>query len=70
MTTSRLDIDMDYKHFSDYEVKKLLLQKMRKYESVHYILGWLEMCYLRLGDAESERYIAIKEINRYDGVTK
>lgn len=61
---------MDYKHFTDYEVKKLLMQQMRKYESVNYVSGWLEMCYLQPGDAESERYMAIKEINRYDGVTK
>ena len=61
---------MDYRHFSDYEVKKLLMQQMRKYESVHYVSGWLEMYYLIPGDAEFERYMAIKEINRYDGMTK
>lgn len=70
MTQSRLDIDMDYSSVSDYKIKKLLMMKMQEFESIHYIAGWLEMCYLNPCDAASERSMAIRELIKYNGMVK
>ena len=61
---------MDYSSLSDTKVKKLLMMKMQEFESVHYMLGWLEFSYLNTLDAATERSIAIKEIIKYNGMVK
>jgi hypothetical protein len=60
----------DYSNMTDFEVKKLLIQKMREHESIHYVLGWLERSYCLSSDAEIKRAVAIRELNRYEGMTK
>lgn len=52
-------------YMTDFEVKKLMIQKMREHESIHFVLGWLEMSYCLDSDAEIKRAVAISEINRY-----
>ena len=56
---------MDYDNMSDYELKKMLIKTMKERESIHYVLGWLEMSYCSPTLPEIERDVAIKQLKAY-----
>lgn len=57
---------MDYDSMTDVELKKLLIQTMRERESIHYVLGWLEMSYVLSAYHAGERAIAIRQLREYE----
>jgi hypothetical protein len=56
---------MDYDNMSDYELKKLLIKTMKEHESIHYVLGWLEMSYCSPFPIKTERELAIIKLKAY-----
>lgn len=56
---------MDYDNMTDYELKKLLIKTMKEHESIHYVLGWLEMSYYNPCPDEFERDVAIIKLKAY-----
>lgn len=56
---------MDYDSMTDVELKKLLIQTMRERESIHYVLGWLEMSYVLAACHAGERAVTIKQLEAY-----
>lgn len=56
---------IDYDKLSDYELKKLLIKTMKEHESIHYVLGWLEMSYCCPTTPDTERDVAIKQLKAY-----
>ena len=57
---------MDYDSMTDVELKKLLIKTMRERESIHYVLGWLEMSYVLAAYLDVERAVAIKQLRVYE----
>lgn len=50
---------------TDYELKKLLIKTMKEHESIHYVLGWLEMSYCSPFPLKTERDLAIIKLKAY-----
>ena len=57
---------MDYGSMSDVEIKKLLVEKMKEREGVHYALGWLMEGYFYPQSATTERDVAICQLKKYE----
>ena len=57
---------MDYNDMATKEVKKLLIDKMVELKGVNYALGWLKSAYVYAMDEESERSVAIKQLQEYN----
>ena len=57
---------MDYNDMATKEVKKLLLDKMVELKGVNYAFGWLRSAYVYAMDEDSERSVAIKQLQEYN----
>jgi hypothetical protein len=57
---------MDYNDMTTKEVKKLLIDKMVELKGVNYALGWLRSAYVYAMDEDSERSVAIKQLQEYN----
>ena len=57
---------MNYDDMSTKEVKKLLIDKMVELKGVNYALGWLRSAYVYAMDEDSERSVAIKQLQEYN----
>ena len=57
---------MNYDDMTTKEVKKLLIDKMVELKGVNYALGWLRSAYFYAMDEDSERSVAIKQLQEYN----
>lgn len=57
---------MNYDDMATKEVKKLLIDKMVELKGVNYALGWLRSAYVYAMDEDSERSVAIKQLQEYN----
>lgn len=57
---------MDYNDMATKEVKKLLIDKMVELKGVNYAFGWLRSAYVYAMDEDSERSVAIKQLQEYN----
>lgn len=57
---------MDYNDMATREVKKLLIDKMVEIRGVNYAFGWLRSAYVYAMDEDSERSVAIKQLQEYN----
>lgn len=57
---------MNYDDMATKEVKKLLIDKMVELKGVNYAFGWLRSAYVYAMDEDSERSVAIKQLQEYN----
>jgi len=57
---------MNYDDMATKEVKKLLIDKMVELRGVNYAFGWLRSAYVYAMDEDSERSVAIKQLQEYN----
>ena len=57
---------MNYNDMATKEVKKLLIDKMVELKGVNYAVGWLKSAYVYAMDEDSERSVAIKQLQEYN----
>ena len=57
---------MNYNDMATKEVKKLLIDKMVELKGVNYAFGWLKSAYVYAMDEDSERSVAIKQLQEYN----
>lgn len=57
---------MNYDDMATKEIKKLLINKMVELKGINYALGWLKSAYVYATDEDSERSVAIKQLQEYN----
>ena len=57
---------MNFDDMATKEVKKLLIDKMVELKGVNYTFGWLRSAYVYAMDEDSERSVAIKQLQEYN----
>jgi hypothetical protein len=56
---------MNYTEMTTSDIKRKLIEVMSERESIHYVKGWLQQCYVCTCDEEIERAVAIKQLEQY-----